>query len=134
MGQQNGVKRIRAVQGQTYSSQCDRKIIVSLSLLVGVVKESRAAARQSDQENPKQLKQLSLEQLGNIEVTTASNESEQVWRTAAAIYVLTRGDIDRSGAIRITEVLRLVPGFEAARSSAVIPVDSSGSREAATRR
>ena len=110
------------------------KIIVSLLPLVGVVKESWAAARQNDQENPKQLKQLSLEQLGNIEVTTVSKEPEQVWRTAAAIYVLTRDDIDRSGATRITGVLRLVPGVEAAWSSAVIPVDSSGSREAATRR
>jgi iron complex outermembrane receptor protein len=91
------------------------KIVVSLLLLVGVVKESRAAARQSDQENPKQLKQLSLEQLGNIEVTTASKEPEQVWRTAAAIYVLTREDIRRSGATNITEVLRLVPGVEVAQ-------------------
>jgi len=44
------------------------------------------------------LKQLSLEQLGDVEVTTASKEPEEVWKTAAAIYVLTNEDIRRSGA------------------------------------
>ncbi|HEX7423982.1 MAG TPA: TonB-dependent receptor [Terriglobales bacterium] len=61
------------------------------------------------------LKNLSLEQLGDVEVTTASKEPAQVWRTPAAIYVLTRDDIRRSGATSIPEVLRLVPGVEVAR-------------------
>ena len=61
------------------------------------------------------LQHLSLEQLGNVEVTTTSKEPEQVWRTPAAIYVLTQEDIRRSGATSIPEVLRLVPGVEVAR-------------------
>ena len=61
------------------------------------------------------LKHLSLEQLGDVEVTTASKEPEQVWQTPAAIYVLTQDDIRRSGATSIPEVLRLVPGVEVAR-------------------
>ena len=61
------------------------------------------------------LKQLSLEQLGDVEVTTASKEPEEVWRTAAAIYVLTQEDIRRSGATSVPEALRLVPGVEVAR-------------------
>jgi len=61
------------------------------------------------------LKQLTLEQLGNVKVTTVSKEPEQVWKTAAAVYVLTSDDIRRSGATSIPEALRLVPGVEVAR-------------------
>lgn len=62
-----------------------------------------------------QLKEMDLEQLGNIEVTTASKEPEEVWKTAAAIFVLTQEDIRRSGANTIPEALRFVPGVEVSR-------------------
>ncbi|MFZ0744738.1 MAG: TonB-dependent receptor plug domain-containing protein, partial [Terracidiphilus sp.] len=58
------------------------------------------------------LKSLSLEELGNIEVTTVSKEPEEVWHTPAAIYVLTQDDIRRSGATTIPDLLRMVPGIE----------------------
>ena len=64
-------------------------------------------------ENP--LKQLTLEQLGNVEVTTATKEPTEVWKTSAAVYVITQADIERSGASSIPEVLRLAPGVEVAR-------------------
>src|SRR6202171_941845 len=86
-----------------------------LLLVAGLVSAGWAAAPQSDQDSGAPLKHLSLEQLGDIEVTTASKEPEQVWRTPAAIYVLTQDDIRRSGATSIPEVLRLVPGVEVAR-------------------
>jgi iron complex outermembrane receptor protein len=70
-------------------------------------------AQQSGQANP--LKQLSLAQLGDVEVTTVSKEPEEVWQTPAAIYVLTAEDIRRSGATTIPEALRLIPGVEVAR-------------------
>jgi iron complex outermembrane receptor protein len=94
------------------------KIVVSLLLLIGPVQESRAHAPRSDQEKPSQLKQLSLEQLGNIEVTTASKEPVKVGRTPAAVYVLTQEDIRRSGATSVPEALRLAPGVEVARVDA----------------
>jgi iron complex outermembrane receptor protein len=58
---------------------------------------------------------MSLEELGNVEVTTVSKEPEQVWHTPAAIYVITQEDIRRSGATSIPEILRLAPGVEVAR-------------------
>src|SRR5713226_3117951 len=76
---------------------------------------TRAQATQNDQNPPDNLKQLSLEQLGKIEVTTASKEPVQATRTPAAIYVITQEDIRRSGASSIPEVLRLVPAVEVAR-------------------
>jgi iron complex outermembrane recepter protein len=69
----------------------------------------------SDTGSAQDLKQMSLEQLGNVEVTTASKKPEQIWQTPAAIYVLTQEDIRRSGVTTIPEALRLVPGVEVAR-------------------
>jgi iron complex outermembrane recepter protein len=72
-------------------------------------------AQVGGQQAPEYLSSLSLEQLGHIEVMTASKEPEQIWQTPAAIYVVTQEDIRRSGATTIPELLRLVPGVEVAR-------------------
>jgi outer membrane cobalamin receptor len=92
---------------------------LSLAICLAMVGPLRAAsgADQPDQSINAQssLSALSLEQLGEIQVTTASKEPETVWRTPAAIFVLTRDDLRRSGATTIPEVLRLVPGVEVAR-------------------
>ncbi len=61
------------------------------------------------------LKRLSLEQLGNIEVTSVSKEPEEIRRVAAAIHVITQEDIRRSGATTIPEILRLAPGVHVSR-------------------
>jgi iron complex outermembrane receptor protein len=71
------------------------------------------AAADADQAR---LRDLSLEQLGNVEVTTVTKSAKQASRTAAAIYVLTGEDIRRSGATSLPELLRLVPGVEVART------------------
>jgi len=83
-------------------------------LLAGLVNECRAES-QPEQMAGEPLKQLSLAQLGDVEVTTASKEPEEVWKTPAAVYVLTSEDIRRSGATSIPEVLRLVPGVQVSR-------------------
>jgi iron complex outermembrane receptor protein len=67
---------------------------------------------------PTVLKSLSLEELSQIEVTTPSKEPVKVFRTPAAIYVITGDDIRRSGATNIPEALRLAPGVEVARIDA----------------
>ncbi len=77
------------------------------------------------------LKGLSLQQLGEIEVTTASKQPVQVNRTPAAIYVITQDDIHRSGATSLPEALRLAPGVEVARIDSVkwsIGIRGFGSR------
>jgi iron complex outermembrane receptor protein len=86
-----------------------------LVLLAGFRAQSYATSREDTQDTSTSLQQLSLAELGNVEVTTTSKEPEQVWRTAAAIYVISQDDIRRSGATSIPEVLRLAPGVEVAR-------------------
>lgn len=56
------------------------------------------------------LKSLSLEELGNIQITTQSKEPEEIWTTPAAISVLTQEDIRRLGANNIPDLLRMLPG------------------------
>jgi iron complex outermembrane receptor protein len=89
-------------------------VLVLSILLVGLLTPAIGASQQYPTSS-EPLKQLSLAELGNVEVTTTSKEPEQIWKTSAAIYVLTQEDIRRSGATSIPEVLRLVPGVEVAR-------------------
>src|SRR6266550_2183580 len=87
-----------------------------LLLLVTLTDQmARAQAKQSNQNPPENLKQVSLEELGQIEVTTASKVPVKATRTPAAIYVITQEDIRRSGATCIPEALRMAPGVEVAR-------------------
>jgi iron complex outermembrane receptor protein len=77
------------------------------------------------------LKGLSLAQLGEIEVTTATKQPVQVNKTPAAIYVITQEDIRRSGATSLPEALRLAPGVDVARIDSVkwsIGIRGFGSR------
>jgi iron complex outermembrane receptor protein len=84
-------------------------------LLAGLVPVSWGDAPENNETTEGRLTQVSLEQLGQIEVTTASKRPVKVSRTPAAIYVVTQEDIRRSGATSIPEALRLVPGVEVAR-------------------
>ena len=65
--------------------------------------------------SPAALKNLSLEELSQIEVTTPSKTPTPAFQTPAAITVITGEDIKRSGALSIPEALRLAPGVEVAR-------------------
>jgi len=84
-------------------------------LLLGNIEQSRADVPQEGSESPGHLKQLSLEQLGNLSVTTATKEPEPLRKVPSAIYVITQEDIRRSGATSLPEVLRLTPGVEVAQ-------------------
>ena len=64
------------------------------------------------------LKQLSLEQLMDIEVTSVAKKERKVADTAAAIYVITQEEIRRSGVTSIPEALRLAPGVVVSRIDA----------------
>src|SRR2546430_9680169 len=88
------------------------KILMLVLLLTVLVKQSRG----NDNPGPEvPLTQVSLEELGQIEVTTVSKQPVKVSQTPAAIYVITQEDIRRSGATSIPEALRLAPGVEVAR-------------------
>ena len=64
------------------------------------------------------LGQMSLEDLMNVEVTSVSKSKQRISEAPAAIYVITREDIERSGLNSIPELLRLAPGLDVARANA----------------
>ena len=64
------------------------------------------------------LTSMSLEDLMQVKVRSVSRKDQQMARVAAAVFVLTREDIRRSGATNIPEALRMVPGMQVARISA----------------
>ena len=59
---------------------------------------------------------LSIEELGELRVTSVSRRSEPWYEAPSAIYVITDEDIRRSGFTRLPEILRLAPGVEVARN------------------
>ena len=61
---------------------------------------------------------LSIEELGNIQITSVSRHAERLSDAPASIFVITGEDIRRSGATRLPEALRLAPNLEVARVSA----------------
>ncbi|HKS75582.1 MAG TPA: TonB-dependent receptor, partial [Terriglobales bacterium] len=67
------------------------------------------------QQNPRDLAQMSLEDLMNVEVTSVSKKEQKMSKTASAVFVITTEDIARSGATNIPDLLRMVPGVEVAQ-------------------
>jgi iron complex outermembrane recepter protein len=70
------------------------------------------------QEAAPDLTTLKIEDLMNLDVTSASKKEQKISRVPAAIFVITQDDIRRSGAIDIPDVLRMVPGLEVAQINA----------------
>ena len=66
-------------------------------------------------EDVAQLTSFSLEELMDFEVTSVSKKGERLFAAAAAVFVITNEDIQRSGATTIPEALRMAPGLEVAR-------------------
>ena len=64
------------------------------------------------------LTDLSLEELSNIEITSASKRGERLSDAPTSVFVITADDIRRSGATSLPEALRLAPNLQVARTSA----------------
>lgn len=61
---------------------------------------------------------MSIEELAKIEITSVSKRPELLSDAAAAVFVITREDIRRSGATSIPEILRMAPNLQVARVDA----------------
>ncbi len=100
------------LQGQDNLHLASFLLALKLGLCFFVLALPYSSFCSENQNDSERLTDLTLEQLGKIETTTASKEPEEVWNTPAAIYVVTQEDIRRSGATSLPEALRLVPGAE----------------------
>lgn len=91
-----------------------------MALLAGLliqVMDCFAAPPQVTTGNKALLADYSLEQLMNVsvEVTSASRKPQKLEDAAAAIHVISREDIRRSGMSSLPELLRQVPGMQVAQ-------------------
>jgi iron complex outermembrane receptor protein len=77
----------------------------AFALLTGV------AAMPASAQSLGELRNMSIEQLAQIEVRSASKRGEPLSSAPAALYVITTDDILSSGATNIPEVLRLAPNL-----------------------
>jgi iron complex outermembrane receptor protein len=66
----------------------------------------------------KDLGDLSLEELANIQVTSVSRRPESLSDAASSIFVITGAEIHRAGATTLPEALRLAPNLQVARVDA----------------
>src|SRR5271168_5227899 len=88
--------------------------ILLIALAAGMVIAPPGIAQQQ----PDDLTKKSIEDLMNLEVTSASKKEQKISQVAAAIYVITQEDIRRSGATNIPDLLRMVPGLDVAQINA----------------
>ena len=58
---------------------------------------------------------MNIEDLMNVKVTSVSAKEQKLSQTASAVFVITQEDIRRSGATKIPDLLRMVPGLEVAQ-------------------
>lgn len=80
----------------------------NLLLLIGGIVLSTSAFAQDEEID---LFALSLEELMNVEIISASKKEESTFDAPVSSSVITRDEIDRSGATSIPEALRLSPGL-----------------------
>ena len=84
-------------------------------ILLAVLLSGNLASLCCAQAPPEKLSSMSIEDLLNVEVTSVSKTQQKISETAAAIYVITQEDIQRSGATNIPDLLRMVPGMDVAQ-------------------
>jgi hypothetical protein len=86
-------------------------MLAGIALIALPVLSSAAAPAQD-------LTQKSLEDLMSIDVTSVSKKEQKTSQAAAAVFVISREDISRSGALNIPDLLRMVPGVDVAQIDA----------------
>jgi len=89
------------------------RLAVSAALLTGLAGIGCASAQTGPD-----LTSLSIEQLGDVEVTSVSGTAQPVGEAPAAIYVITSDDMDRAGVRSIPAALRLAPNLHVGRLNA----------------
>jgi iron complex outermembrane recepter protein len=94
--------------------------VLPAMLVAGVLAAASPAlhAQQLAANQVNQLKQLSIEQLTNVMVTSVTRGPQALSRAAAAVAVITQGQITSSGAMNLPEAIRYVPGINVAQLTA----------------
>jgi len=90
-------------------------LIVLLALVGSIFSGMASICLATQKDEAERLLSLSLEDLMELEVTSAFRKPQSLKEIPAAVYVVTSEDIRRSGASSIPEILRMVPGVNVAK-------------------
>jgi iron complex outermembrane receptor protein len=83
------------------------KALVLPALVIAALPLAQARAQTVEE-----LREMSIEDLAQVNVTSVSKTDQPIGDAPASIYVITREDIIRSGAATLPEMLRLAPNLE----------------------
>ncbi len=89
-----------------------------LGLAIALAAGAGVIAPVAQAQTPTDLAALSIEELGEVQVTSVSKRAERVGEAPSAVYVISHDDVVRSGARTIPEMLRLAPNLQVAQTSA----------------
>lgn len=88
---------------------------VGLSCVGLLASLSTALSGQAPDSSVADLSTLDIEELANVKVTSVARRPEAVGDASAAVTLISREDIRRSGAANLSEALRLLPGLAVAQ-------------------
>jgi iron complex outermembrane receptor protein len=103
------------------------------SITLGAILACGAGIAAGAEPNTAALKKLSLEDLSDIQVYSASRRLEPTQNVPSAIFVLTQEDLRRSHVTTVPDALRLVPGVQVGKVDAnkfAVSMRGFNSREA----
>jgi iron complex outermembrane receptor protein len=86
-----------------------------VAIVVGALATTASGAAAQTPQVTQDLRRLSLEELLQMEVTVVTRQSESIGTAAAAVSVITRDDIRRSGVTTIADAVALADGMHVAR-------------------
>jgi iron complex outermembrane recepter protein len=94
-----------------------RRLAAAVLVTLGLCGADAEAGADTDSATIGDLKQLNVEDLMNVEVTSVARHKEKLIEAASAIQVITQEDIRRSGATSIPEALRLADNLQVAQKN-----------------
>ncbi len=102
-----------AGRGGICASACFRVASLTLGIAAAWLAAPRASAQTVED-----VQGLSISELSNLQVSSATKTAELLSSAPAALYVITHDDIARSGAATLPDVLRLAPNLFVAQTGA----------------
>lgn len=94
------------------------RVVSGIGLLITQLQVFPAFAQDISMLSAEQIKNLTVEELMNVEVTSVSKMPEKLTEVASAIQVITSKDIQRSAATSIPEALRLASNLQVTQLNA----------------
>ena len=89
-------------------------LIVTAILVLNnhVIAEESATVNEPNSVEEEEFFDMSIEDLLDLEVTSSARRPQPIKRASSAMYVITAEDIRMSGATRLVDLFRLVPGMQ----------------------